>query len=725
MKKTISISEIISYVPKPDSQFHIPKYDTSVVQKRKISINQDSIPFYVEPDFLEEEVDESQSQYCALISAPAAVGKTTFAKYLLSKLSGNDRQVLYIPLKDEKIGDNYFIGLLGKIYPDSNKNEILELIVSGKIILLFDGYDEVSMTNSQIEHNKLFIGEIVSELSSLKYPIKGVVIFFLFRSMFYEFGIFESIIQFSRKVQLEFFCQEKRKDFLVKYLAHAYKKNNTKNIVSDLLDAFSERLKVANTEAESFFGHAIVLEAFGDYIFTQEEHNLQILANDMAEEGFSEVQSVGILVKIIKTILDREVGKFNTDFYSYKLPQFSPYDADTQEQLLSSLAFDIATHNPKHTSLQAKIVAVANCKIVDCPDIITLEISDKDEMSRNYIVELTRKIDHHPFINPEVNGDKGFRNPVYFEYYLAKYFSGHTEIRMDTVFSKYKNPSYFFAMFFLSFIKDRNITQYEDSLYYLSSLYRSSTVDEEKLIRINYLDGSKIWEISFEDKLKIQSFYYDDDILQIFIPSERIFPYFEITGKDKDVIICGKENDQYDAFFSLVDGKIECNILEMVGTNINFDLLFVESNEIIFNDNIARLTGVDSLFVENEECKIQMSESLKNRYFSEIEIWNYSNYISDKTIIQKVKRIILYFRKHGRSDFACYGVKYNSRVLNKGKDQIAKRISDAFHDVGLIKNLEGLKILNPVKLEDIGISYVKQNEINITADGLEKVRKML
>lgn len=283
MKKTISISEIISYVPKPDSQFHIPKYDTSVVQKRKISINQDSIPFYVEPDFLEEEVDESQSQYCALISAPAAVGKTTFAKYLLSKLSGNDRQVLYIPLKDEKIGDNYFIGLLGKIYPDSNKNEILELIVSGKIILLFDGYDEVSMTNSQIEHNKLFIGEIVSELSSLKYPIKGVVIFFLFRSMFYEFGIFESIIQFSRKVQLEFFCQEKRKDFLVKYLAHAYKKNNTKNIVSDLLDAFSERLKVANTEAESFFGHAIVLEAFGDYIFTQEEHNLQILANDMAE----------------------------------------------------------------------------------------------------------------------------------------------------------------------------------------------------------------------------------------------------------------------------------------------------------------------------------------------------------------------------------------------------------------------------------------------------------
>ena len=111
-------------------------------------------------------------------------------------------------------------------------------------------------------------------------------------------------------------------------MAHAYKRKNCDELIKSLLSAFQSRLHVASKEAEAFFGHAIVLKAFGDYIQNQDEKNFLKFVNKIAEDGLNERISVGILSQVIETILEREVGKFSGENFSslgdgfYSIPCF-------------------------------------------------------------------------------------------------------------------------------------------------------------------------------------------------------------------------------------------------------------------------------------------------------------------------------------------------------------------------------------------------------------------
>lgn len=712
MSRKISPNDLIAIIGKPTEVVVLPNVSEEQLEKRNIVFQKSDLGFYESPELILH-AESDGTQYCCLISAPAAVGKTALAKYLHAGLSGDNRHILHIPLKDEKIGDNYFSGLLAAIYPDNSPNEIIKLIHAGYIVLIFDGYDEVSMTESQIESNKRFIGQIVDSFSAFsEFPVLPII--FLFRSVFIDLKIFEAISQFSIQLRLEFFSEAKRRSFLRKYIESRYN-TNCDSIIKSLLEGFEAKLSVANSESAAFFGHAIVLQAFGDYIYQQEETNIAKILNKITVENMDESVSVQILKQIIQTILDREVTKFSLSIFTSMESDFVPYPIELQEDLLTALSYDIAVRDHSYSLLNQQIDFMVRQKLQKSSSFEALGLLQKDELRSKYREELVNKIDHHPFIDVKFSNVKAFRNPIYFEYYLARYFSLNSNLEMDPVFRNYKTPSYFFAIFFMSFIKERNVGIYNDALYYMISLYLAATGDAEKVFSFKMNDSEDIWEISFTSgDINVENFYYKDSLLTINIPSGGSLQGFEIDGKDGIVYISGKSNEEYDKFFSIVDGKIDCSIVEFSGSNIKFDQLVINSREVVFSDSITRLMGADSISIQDVACNLKMSPHLENAYRAEMDILTVDPILTRDIFVKKLKRILLYFRKHGRGDFACYKKKYESRVLNKKGDPNMLLITDFLFEKGVLKARENLYYLNQESLNNYGISYIKQNEIEIS-----------
>ena len=73
--------------------------------------------------------------------------------YLARQLNAPDRHILYYPLRDSTIGQGFFVGLLTELFPSASRETYLNALFTGKVLLLFDGYDEITLNTEQIELN--------------------------------------------------------------------------------------------------------------------------------------------------------------------------------------------------------------------------------------------------------------------------------------------------------------------------------------------------------------------------------------------------------------------------------------------------------------------------------------------------------------------------------------------------------------------------------------------
>lgn len=719
-RTNISVESIINTLASCESSRAKLSFDQQYIDSKNIFINPNPPDFYVEPDFSIVNNDILNASF-ALISAPAAVGKTTFSKYLHQKITETGRQVVYIPLKDATIGDDYFIGTLTSVYDTAAKSDIIERICFGEIILIFDGYDEVSMTTDQIARNIRFIENIKCTIDLAKKG-DGVVILFLFRSVFYDFDIFSKISDKSLQINLEFFNKQKRISFLQTYLEKKHNKPNSAIAARDLLIALESRLDIAqHSNADSFFGHAIVLQAFGDYI-ADEDKNIQNLINKISAEGVDEKTSIRIFDEIIKSILIREESKFNTRIFESASSSVTPYKRELQEELLTALAEDYIFNKNANIKLKELIREQASQFINNDANFSADHPHVKQALIESYVEELESKIQLHPFIDKTTATIKFFKNPIYFEYYLAK-LCHKKNIGMDDLFSIYKKPSYFFAMFFLSFTKDRSVNNYENALYHLSNLYLSSITNIDATIQMNFDEAKKYWIINFSSESKIQDFYYQDELLTITVPSGGAFHNFFINGKVCLVSIEGGSKDYHNET-KIADGKIVCDSLELNGSKFTFDKFIVNCNDLTFSPSISYIKGGDSLSIGNAKCSIQMSDSLRKQCSSDFDIATDPPQISVDILIKKIQRMVLYFRRHGRSEFACYFEKFENWILNNDLDTVSTKIATIFMDERIIYKMDRLMVLDQAKLTEFGISYGKQNEINVSPEGRKRLSQI-
>src|SRR6266568_7557325 len=162
--------------------------DQAACDRRGIRLHAESPSFYLPPELEPVNGALADPCFCYLVSAPAAVGKSALANFLIGQLRPRKQHVIYVPLRGAVIGEGFFAGLLADIFPKASKAQALAELFRGNLLVVFDGYDEVSVTAAQLQLNKLFTREIRDACVEWKNTNGPAVpsLLFLFRSVFFE-----------------------------------------------------------------------------------------------------------------------------------------------------------------------------------------------------------------------------------------------------------------------------------------------------------------------------------------------------------------------------------------------------------------------------------------------------------------------------------------------------------------------------------------------------------
>lgn len=719
----MNVEELVSQLAA--AKVALPTVNIEYCNTHSIHYTPKALDFYVEPAL----DSPSTLSPILLISAPAAVGKTTLAHHIHTQLAASGQGALYIPLQNASIGHDFFAGRLAGVFPHLSKNQIFDAVFKGEIVLLFDGYDEVTMRSDQIDRNKKFIAEIKAEFESFELLNgKGKArpcIVFLFRSVFADFGIFDEINSIASDISVLFFDSNRRKQFLTKYLDS--KGLPSKGHLSrEFLDGFENSLDGAKDDSSMFFGHAIVLCAFGDYLHEQNEANATRLVSSLKSIETIETVAVELLTSIIKIILQREEGKFPIQEYVSHMPNFVPYSSQAQEKLLLGVAADEflrrAGQNSDRVLLAiGQLVAVLEAQ----SEYALLDDATKEQLSHNYRNELERRITHHPFINVSTGKFENreslekveFRNPVYREYYFAQVVL-HDPNETWALDAAKNGYSHYLALFLLGLIPNRDISAYEGFLFSLISLFATSSSGNDFHFKLEWKNDCNFWEGTIDTShLQIKPFFLSSPLLTISIPPNGILQdAVFIGGKDCILEVSGPGPGSADVRIELADCIIDVPEIilsayatKFAGCEISCEILSLEAE-------VGSLEGVDTLAIRGlngKESNLHLSDYVVSRWGTALNAAKNVGGLKGKALFQrKMQKILLRFRKHHRAEFGCYDKKFKSRILADSNDIEVGQLADFLFEKHLLtKNIPGLIVMDQKKLSGFDINYAKQNQI--------------
>ncbi|MBR8032436.1 hypothetical protein [Burkholderia vietnamiensis] len=701
----------------------LPAVEDEYCKAHSIHHTPKMLDFYVEPAL---DAPNSLSPIL-LISAPAAVGKTTLAHHIHAQLTALGQGALYIPLQEASIGHDFFAGRLAGVFPHLSKRQILDAVFKGEIVLLFDGYDEVTMRSDQIDRNKEFISEIKSALNDFeqRHGKARPCIAFLFRSVFADFGVFDEIKKIATDVSVLFFDAARRKQFLTEYL-DAKDESSKGHLSAGFLDGFENSLDSAKDDASAFFGHAIVLSAFGDYLHEQDEANAVKLVSNLKNSEAIEVVAVDLLTNIIKLILEREKGKFPIQDYIRHLPDFVPYSSHAQEKLLLGVAADEFLRRAGRTPDR---VAHAINGLVDMLETHAgygaLDDTIKEQLRRDYRNELERRITHHPFIDLPSSkiGDGAllekieFRNPVYREYYFAQVVlrDAKGSWALDAVRNDY---SHYLALFFLALVRDRDISEYDGFLFSLISLFATSSSGNDFYFKLQWMPDAGRWEGTIDTShLQVKPFFLSSPLLTISIPLHGILQdAIFIGGGDCVLEVAGPGPGAADAQIELTDCTFAAPEVIFSAYAAKFSNCEIFCETLNFADQVGSLEGVDTLAIRGlngKDAHLQHSDYVRSRWGAALNAAKSVGGMKGKTLFQrKLQKILLRFRKHHRAEFGCYEKKFKSRILADNNDVEVEKLAEFLFEHGfLTRNTPGLIVMDQEKFSGYDINYAKQNQI--------------
>jgi hypothetical protein len=706
----------------------LPDVDSVYCATNSIHYTPEKPDFYVEPSL--DAPDELSP--ILLIAAPAAVGKTTLAHHLHSELSAKGQGVLYIPLQKASIGHDFFAGRLAGVFPNLPKRQILDAVFKGEILLIFDGYDEVTMRSDQIDRNKEFIEEIKSALDEFERNNGKArpCIVFLFRSVFADFGVFDGIKHAAADISVRFFDSDRRKQFLKQYLdSQANDDIATKGHLSaEFLGGFEASLEGAKDDSSAFFGHAIVLSAFGDYLHEQEEANAAKLASNLADSETVESVAVELLTRIIERILTREEGKFPLQEYAAHMPSYVPYSSVVQEKLLLAVAEDEFLRNCGKRSGRL-ITAIAG--LVDNfeahPEYTALAVEVREALSRSYRNELEKRITHHPFIDipKAAREDEStlldkieFRNPVYREYYFAQVIISNPAgaWELDTTRNYY---SHYLALFFLGLIDSRDMTAYQPFLFSLISLFATSSSGNDFQFQLEWKDEHERWEGTIDTShLQVRPFFIAESLLTINIPLHGILQDAVFSGgADCMLDINGPgPGSSYSGKITLATCRFKAPTIYVSAASVKFEECHFSSESLHFVESVESLEGLDTLTVrgyEGKNVKLELSEYVKSRWGGALDAATKSGGIAGTALFQrKLQKILLRFRRHHRSEYGCHDKKFRTQILVDNNDVEVAALSNFLFNRGFLANgVPGLITMNQDEFSRFDIHYEKQNSI--------------
>lgn len=680
MKKLIDINNVISKVWKNSIKLPIIK-ENEIVSEIVEEVN------YIHPKL--KVIKQSDTGSIILISAPGAVGKTTFAKYFAKQKKG-----YYWDLSKIKLGDNSFLGTIADVHGSSNLSAFLDSIRTGEICLFIDAFDEAEI-RSGIDGVLKFIEEVYSYCKTSKRP--NIVCFS--RSETAEF------------LQLKLMELETTDDFSVYEIDYFDKTNSisfikreievrgdrTPNIhpqpFKDAIDAiFSKIGSGMNVKGElwddlnlrSFLGYAPVLQTIAGYLFEQNYNEIASKFNDTSDNQ----SGINVITDFIYQLLKRE-----------------------QKKLVQPLAQEFGVLNAEWDNWNDLFKPEEQIKIVFDYLVqnqlnIYPEILLPKWLEQGYKDAVKSFISNHPFIK-----NKKYSSPAFRDYSIAKllFEEGFNDNTTSFLSKGEFATTQLFANFYHSCHEGNCLGQHVGFLY--ESATSKKQLDDGMLF--TYIEKSDSSNYSIEilspEDEKSSTLTFNC------ILDEENFLVFERRLVNADINI---QNSK------IIFGKPH-NSIELNDVNIVSDEIIFRAEECIINcyDSSSSITA-GKVTEESSYFKVnKIGDENFEVFWPNANIYPWTNYysenlevdIEDETMKDKIyslQRILSPFRKHKRKEFA----KHSEYIENKivGSNPTRQRV---------LKFLIEQKILN--KDRTINQYVIDENslaEIGITWDNIKNLR---
>lgn len=721
----MEITELLAFFP---SSGHNPGLPVSREYCDRNNIEYDMVvdQFYIPPSFdTEMAATDAEASFALLISAPAAVGKTTFARYLQKELRYQNKHVLYVPLKGRKIGDEFFKGLLSGVFcfSGSTMPQVLEELTSGRLVIIFDGYDEVTMTTDQMELNKRFTAEIGGVLGSKGGRVNVPAVLFLFRSVFYDFGIFDPIEESATRVRINYFDGDKRRAYLNGYLNQKTgDRFSNPRVAGQFLEDLDKRLGIASTgyNPSAFFGHALVLSSFGDFIIEEDEPNLIKLANNLGSDSVESSISLRILHPIIKKIIEREEGKLDSRTISDKLPSINGFPPLLQETILSEFAYAISIQPPQ-TTWQQKYEVISKLSedhLESDEKFEKLPATDQQEIRKQYKELVFNQFEHHPFVD---STNSRFTNQIYHEFYLAKYLIANPRAAVNLIFENHKSASYFLGLFLLDQIPGGDISNYPELVHYIVTLLSMACNGGEYSVEIALDKSTNKWVGSLKcDAVSVPDFRISGEILDYRVQPGNIIQNVDFSGKREGFLEISCAAATYEKRVEIRNSTIDVAEFNINVPFLIFDGVSIQCKRVSLSKGISQLEGCNTLTIgsgsDDEAVEILTlpgQEKLRPLLEESVRLE-----VDDiEQFKRKVCKVLLGFRKHGRSDYGMYELRHRNLATSFGRDQIASSIVDLFFSEEIFSRQGGLLILHQERLSQYSAHYIQQNDLQFKDGG--------
>ena len=683
--------------------------DAAAAATRGVVLDPTAPQFFVPADLIAED-PESPSPTFLLISAPAAVGKSILAEALAFNLRQRGRQILYVPLRGSTIGDNFFAGLVGSVFPGSGKDEVMESIRVGRTVILFDGYDELSMTAEQSRMNERFIEEVKDELAPEKRmgDTTSPSVIFLYRSAIQSLGIFNVILEHSQKLDLQYFSPPQQAEFLAGYtIWRRPSRSGPPAAYRDLLSALKQHLAAADDEsAQTFFGHAPVLMALGDLVLEEESGNVMRIAQELMREDFRANRAVELVKRIIRQLLEREVPKFPREMFATKgVGSFEPYPVQLQSELLNRVITARVEGTNWEEIIRPYITEECGRRLAADPGTKQLAGADRRWLEETYAQEMLRKFEQHPFIDTKEDEIR-FSNPIYAEKYLAEYLLQVSDHDLPRVFAAFPAPSYYLAQFVLDGLPERDLNGRQGLTFYV---LRSLSMASGDAFEARFVWSQNRWEVTVETgKLVTEPFWCSDELLVLTVPDRQILENVIVDAPGSAMVaIEVLQGDSHKRRVTLSQVSLLASMIEIVATHLTCNAVRLSAEEIRLDDALQSIDGIDSLTVTDG---IRTSNFIRRKYGDALVPADGED---EAAFLQKnLNKILTWFRKRGAKNYAVYDKRFNTVVLSKGQDRDAAAVADFLWHERILRDEEQMVVLDQDRLAQYGIYYAKQNQLN-------------
>lgn len=376
-----------------------------------VEIIDEPLDAFVEPDLSQESSFGGRPPSVIVVSAPAAVGKSTLARELAYR-----KNALLWDLSHFNVGDSTFGGTLLKIFGVDGLGEIMAGIADGDYLILLDALDETKIRSGS-QNFDAFIEDIAGNLEGER-SAPVIVLFARTETAEWVKLMFDDLSVPVAHYQIEFFDHDRASEFIDKRLDARRERDGEGRVHRQSREPFVEsRERVfdfvhallgaedewSGSRVRRYLGYAPVLEAITDFLDvgnpTTKIQEIDALQEEFRETTTAESSHWEFLVEIIDDLLERERGRVVEGMKEALDTEAKKEDWEDWGALYSDNEQCARVLDFKYSSTNARRFA---------PDLPA-------RVAEGYEDVLARDIREHPFLGEH----EGFANIVFQEYLYA------------------------------------------------------------------------------------------------------------------------------------------------------------------------------------------------------------------------------------------------------------------------------------------------------------------